>query len=300
MSRNSLYVLLVVVAIAAGFGAYRLGVALRPAPELAGTALQNPVAVTGLELIDGSGEAVDLAEDFAGELTLVFFGYTRCPDVCPLTLAQLGRIYQEADTPDDVNVVMVSVDPAYDTPAVVGEYVRRFHPDFVGLTGSNQQVARAAKTFFVGYAGAALWMRAGAPNRSIVTMPDLAGLPEAQARQTLSRLDLEMEPMDSLPNPDVEAGRVLTQSPLPGQEVAPGTAVQVILSSGQVRYPVPDVIGLTRDRAMQVLAASGMAADQKEFDVHLLGGDTVRTPGPLTLSLTAFGRVAQGRGTLQG
>lgn len=144
--------------------------------------------------------------------------------------------------------------------------------------------ALLAFTFLVGYAGAALWMRAGAPNRSIVTMPDLAGLPEAQARQTLSRLDLEMEPMDSLPNPDVEAGRVLTQSPLPGQEVAPGTAVQVILSSGQVRYPVPDVIGLTRDRAMQVLAASGMAAEVVEVENMARAGLVVGvqpTPGTL-------------------
>lgn len=121
-------------------------------------------------------------------------------------------------------------------------------------------------TFVVGYAGAALWMRAGAPARSVVTMPDLRELPESRARQILSDLDLELEPMDSLPNPEVEAGRVLTQSPLPGQEVAPGTAVQVILSSGQLRYPVPDVVGLSRERAMQVLAASGMAAEVVEVE----------------------------------
>lgn len=137
-------------------------------------------------------------------------------------------------------------------------------------------------TFLVGYAGAALWMRAGAPTRSVVTMPNLAGLSEVQARQTLSRLDLELEPMDSLPNPDVEAGHVLTQSPLPGQEVAPGTGVQVILSSGQVRYPVPDVIGLTRERAMQVLAASGMAAEVVEVEDMARAGLVVGvqpTPG---------------------
>ena len=174
MSRNFLYVLLVVVAIAAGFGAYRLGAALRPAPELAGTALQTPVAVRGLELLDGSGDAIDLADDFAGELTLVFFGYTRCPDVCPLTLAQLGRIYEEAETPDDVNVVMVSVDPAYDTPAVIGAYVKRFHPDFIGLTGTNQQVASAAKTFFVGYAGVA--SRSELAHTDVVAVVDREGM----------------------------------------------------------------------------------------------------------------------------
>ncbi len=144
-----------VLAVVAGAGAYGLGVLLRPAPEPAGTELQNPVAISGLQLVDADGRDVDLADDFAGELTLVFFGYTRCPDVCPLTMAQLSRIYEEAGEPDDVNVVMVTVDPAFDTPEVVGNYVRGFHPDFVGLTGSNQQVATAARTFFVGFSGAA-------------------------------------------------------------------------------------------------------------------------------------------------
>lgn len=154
MSRSTLYAVLAVAALLAGFGAYRLGVYLRPAPEPAGTALQNPVKIAGLDLVDSRGEATDLAADFAGELTLVFFGYTRCPDVCPLTLSQLATVYEEVGTPDDVNVVMVSVDPEHDTPQVVGDYVRRFHPSFIGLTGSNQQVATAAKSFFVGYAGA--------------------------------------------------------------------------------------------------------------------------------------------------
>jgi len=149
------YALFAVLAVIAGAGAYGLGVLLRPAPEPAGTDLQNPVAIDGLQLVDGAGEPVDLAADFNGELTLVFFGYTRCPDVCPLTLAQLARVYEGAGEPDDVNVVMVTVDPDFDTPEVVDGYVRRFHPDFVGLTGSNQQVATAARAFFIGYSGAA-------------------------------------------------------------------------------------------------------------------------------------------------
>lgn len=155
MTQPTRYALFAVLAVIAGAGAYGLGVLLRPAPEPAGTELQNPVAIDGLQLVDGAGEPVDLAADFSGELTLVFFGYTRCPDVCPLTLAQLARVYEGAGEPDDVNVVMVTVDPDFDTPEVVDGYVRRFHPDFVGLTGSNQQVATAAKAFFIGYSGAA-------------------------------------------------------------------------------------------------------------------------------------------------
>jgi len=155
VTRGARYTLYLVLAIVAGAGAYGLGVMLRPTPEPAGTALTNPVPVRGLELVDRNGEPADLAGDFAGELTLVFFGYTRCPDVCPLTLAQLSRAYEDAGTPDDVNVVMVTVDPEFDTPDVIGDFVARFHPEFIGLTGSNQQVATAARTFFVGYAGVA-------------------------------------------------------------------------------------------------------------------------------------------------
>lgn len=128
---------------------------LRPDPPLAGTELNNPVPVSGLQLVNHRGEKVDLAADFGGEVTLVFFGYTRCPDVCPLTMARLAQAYNKLERPDGLSVAMVTVDPGYDTPEVLADYVGRFHPDFVGLTGSNNQVAEAAKAFFVGFAGEA-------------------------------------------------------------------------------------------------------------------------------------------------
>ncbi|HNQ98531.1 MAG TPA: SCO family protein [Trueperaceae bacterium] len=153
MSRT-VKVLWIVAALAVvGAAAYYWG-AVRPRPAaLAGTMLQNPVPVTGLRLIDTAGHEVDLADDFAGSVTLVFFGYTRCPDVCPLTMARLTRAYEILGAPTGLKVVMVSVDPGHDTPEVMAEYLSRYHPDFVGLTGSNSQVAEAARTFFVGYAG---------------------------------------------------------------------------------------------------------------------------------------------------
>lgn len=134
-------------------GAYFLGLIPGSSQELAGTELQEPVAISGFELVDQHGAPVDLAADYAGDVTLVFFGYTRCPDVCPLTMARLGRAYEELDAPDDLRVVMVTVDPGHDTPEVMAGYVGGFHPDFVGLTGSNSQVAEAARAFFVGFAG---------------------------------------------------------------------------------------------------------------------------------------------------
>ncbi len=149
-SRTVLYSLALVVA---GFGAFTLGAYLRPAVPPAGTAIKEPVLMSGYQLVDQTGAPTSLAESFAGHVTLVFFGYTRCPDVCPLTMARLAHAYTELGEPDDLRVVMVTVDPGFDTPEVLSKYVDRFHPDFVALTGSNTQIAEAALAFYVGFGG---------------------------------------------------------------------------------------------------------------------------------------------------
>lgn len=119
------------------------------ATEYYGTALDNPVRVDTITLTAAEGQK-SLA-DWRGKYLLVLFGFTECPDVCPLTLGRLAKIYRDLGEPDDVQVVMVSVDPETDTPKRVGRYVEGFHPSFVGLTGSSQDIAKAARTFFVGY-----------------------------------------------------------------------------------------------------------------------------------------------------
>lgn len=153
MNKSLKILLFAVVVVCASVGAFALGRYLRPKPAPVGTALSNPVAVTGLDLVDQYGGPVDLAADFAGDVTLVFFGYTRCPDVCPLTMARLEKAYLDAGEPDDLKVVFVTVDPEFDTPEVVRDYVGRFHSDFIGLTGTNSQVAAAARAFYAGYSG---------------------------------------------------------------------------------------------------------------------------------------------------
>lgn len=147
------WVLTGVLLVAAGAGAYALGTFLRPPPELAGTALQNPPVVGDVELVHAERGALTLLEATEeAAVTLVFFGFTQCPDVCPITMARLAKIYGDLGEPDDVRVVMVTVDPETDTPEVIARYAAGFHPDFVGLGGSNPQVAVAARTFYVGYA----------------------------------------------------------------------------------------------------------------------------------------------------
>ena len=118
--------------------------------EFAGTVLDSPTAVGDIELTAASGSTTSLGE-LPGKYRLVFFGYTSCPDVCPITMARLGSVYRNLGEPEELQVVMVTVDPANDTPEEVQAYSEKFHPDFTGLGGSQEAVARAAEEFFVGF-----------------------------------------------------------------------------------------------------------------------------------------------------
>ncbi len=114
-----------------------------------GTTLDTPVQVADFTLTSASGQAA--LSDWRGKYLLVFFGFTTCPDVCPLTLGRLAKTYRNLGEPEDVQVVMVSVDPGTDTPVRLQRYLKSFHPSFVGLTGSTSDIAAAARRFFVGY-----------------------------------------------------------------------------------------------------------------------------------------------------
>lgn len=103
----------------------------------------------GFELTDFNGNHRSLA-DFRGKLVLLFFGYTNCPDVCPTTMAKLGQVMRllGADA-NQVQGLFVTVDPKRDTPQLLAQYVPAFFPTFIGLYGSDQQTASAAKEFKV-------------------------------------------------------------------------------------------------------------------------------------------------------
>jgi protein SCO1/2 len=92
------------------------------------------------------------AQDFRGKTVLLYFGYTHCPDVCPLTLAKLSRaLHTLGGAADRVRVLFVTVDPSRDTPAVLRQYVRAFGPHFVGLRGDDDQLQTLAKRYRVTY-----------------------------------------------------------------------------------------------------------------------------------------------------
>jgi protein SCO1/2 len=127
---------------------------------LAACSKQEPWAlndITGLmpplefSLSDQNGQAVNAAT-YRGRLTVLYFGYTHCPDVCPTTLATLSQAIRNlgADA-DKVRVLFVTVDPARDTPAVLKRYVNAFGPAFVGLRGDDAALEALTRRYRVAY-----------------------------------------------------------------------------------------------------------------------------------------------------
>jgi protein SCO1/2 len=100
-------------------------------------------------LVDQDGRRVS-DRDFRGKALVVEFGFTFCPDICPLGLSRIAEV-MDALGPDAKRVqpVFISVDPARDTPAVLKDYVRHFSDDVVGLTGTPEEVAAAARAYRV-------------------------------------------------------------------------------------------------------------------------------------------------------
>ena len=106
----------------------------------------KPRAFKPFALVDYNNQPFTPAA-LQGKWTLVFFGFTYCPDVCPTTLALLSRFYdhqREGKYADDLQIIMVSVDPARDTPEKLYEYVRFFNKDFLGVTGEFLDLHRFA------------------------------------------------------------------------------------------------------------------------------------------------------------
>jgi cytochrome oxidase Cu insertion factor (SCO1/SenC/PrrC family) len=98
-------------------------------------------------LIDVNGKAVGDA-DFRGRYMMVFFGFTNCPDICPVTVASLSQMMEIlGDKASSVAPVFITVDPARDTPQAMKDYLSNFDPRIIGLTGSAEQVQKAAAAY---------------------------------------------------------------------------------------------------------------------------------------------------------
>ena len=111
--------------------------------------LTNATYAQGFALADFDGKPRSLA-DFKGKVTIVFFGYTQCPDACPTTMAELAGILKTLG-PDAkrVQVVFITVDPSRDTPSLLKNYVTNFRPDFLALRGDEAQTQQVIRDFKV-------------------------------------------------------------------------------------------------------------------------------------------------------
>ncbi|MDX2008519.1 MAG: SCO family protein [Meiothermus sp.] len=117
-----------------------------------GTRLVSERPAYDFSLVGNDNKPYKLS-DFRGKAVYIFFGFVNCPDVCPTTLSELKKVYQALNPAEQskVQVLLITADPERDTPEVLEKYVRFFHPKFLGLTGTSEQIAETAKGFGVFY-----------------------------------------------------------------------------------------------------------------------------------------------------
>ena len=120
-----------------------------PAP-LAGASMGGPFTLT-----DQNGRRLS-DRDLAGKYRLIYFGYTFCPDVCPIDMQVIGAGLRQFEAQDPahaalVQPIFISVDPERDTPAVLRQFVAAFHPRMIGLTGSPAEIAQVAREYRIFY-----------------------------------------------------------------------------------------------------------------------------------------------------
>lgn len=115
--------------------------------EFSGTVLDPPFEVDAQPLTDTDGASYSLADDTDKPLTLVFFGYTHCPDICGLVMSNLttGLTQLDAEDRDKVDVVFVTTDPARDDGAVLSDYLAQYADGYVGLTGPLDTISAVAR-----------------------------------------------------------------------------------------------------------------------------------------------------------
>ena len=118
------------------------------APPLEGARIGGPFTLTNQD-----GQRVSSGQ-FDGQYRLVYFGYTYCPDICPVDLQQIGLAMKQLEESDPevakrVQPIFITTDPERDTPAVMKEYVAAFHPRLIGLTGTPEEIAAVSKSFGV-------------------------------------------------------------------------------------------------------------------------------------------------------
>lgn len=177
--------------------------AAEPEPPLKGATIGGPFALT-----DQNGRAVT-DKDFAGQYRLIYFGYSFCPDVCPVDLQKLMvglATFEKADPARGAKLtpIFITIDPARDTSAALAPFVARYHPRLLGLTGSEAAIAQAAKAYLVTYKK----QEGSAPDRYLMGHTQLAYL-MGPAGEPLALL-----PIDDVTTPGDEGAPALVAADL--------------------------------------------------------------------------------------
>jgi protein SCO1/2 len=145
-SKYAFIVIGVVIGLALVFAAW--GLAQRNY-RFQGSLIDPPIQAADFSLTDTNGNPFRLS-DQKGKIVLVFFGYTHCPDVCPVTLSQYKQIKQQLkNQAEDIRFVFITVDPQRDTIEAMRRYVPNFDPQFIGLTGSPEQIEQVKQSYGV-------------------------------------------------------------------------------------------------------------------------------------------------------
>ncbi|WP_419235542.1 SCO family protein [Rickettsia endosymbiont of Nabis limbatus] len=144
------------VSLLIGVGALYLLLSLKtPDKPLAGQVniYEDNAEIGGdFELIDQNGELFN-SDELKDKLSLIYFGFTSCPDICPTSLNKITKAVEIlSENKIDIVPVFITIDPSRDTPAVLKEYLKHFHPKFIGLTGNEKQIREVADKFKVYYA----------------------------------------------------------------------------------------------------------------------------------------------------
>ena len=137
-------VIVALISATAGVSLWKLAQEHQQAPAASLIMLPEPRAIADFKLVDQDGQPFSL-ENLRGRWSLLFFGFTHCPDVCPGTLYDLQRVHsalveKSGGSPPTHQVLFVSIDPGRDTPERLKRYVAYFDPAFIGVTGNHQQL----------------------------------------------------------------------------------------------------------------------------------------------------------------
>jgi protein SCO1/2 len=151
--RIALFIGVAALAVAAGLWLQLQSARPTEPPQTEATLLRSARPLGTVVLLDQDGKEFPIHQ-LRGHWSLVFFGFTHCPDVCPTTLAMMGQVstmLMDLDPAQRPRMVFVSIDPERDTPELVGTYVSHFDPGMLGLTGDPDQVENLAGQLGVAY-----------------------------------------------------------------------------------------------------------------------------------------------------